>query len=193
MTRIVAGDAGGLSIAVPDSGTRPTSERVREAIFSTVDALFDFEDARVLDLFAGSGALGLEAASRGATLVTLVDKSPAAAALCAANGRIVAEGCATQGRNVVVETNPQGVDAFLTQSGAREFDLVFLDPPYDLSNASLTNSLVLLARLIHEDSVVVVERSSRDAEPLWPSTYSVNRTKKYGETVVYFLDVLPVA
>ncbi len=193
MTRIVAGDAGGLSISVPDSGTRPTSDRVREAIFSTLDSLFDFEDARVLDLFAGSGALGLEAASRGASHVTLVDKSPAAAALCASNGRIVAEGCAAQGRSVVVEPIPQGVDAYLTQSGPREFDLVFLDPPYDLGNPALINSLGLLSRFVHEDSVVVVERSSRDAEPLWPRHFAVNRTKKYGETAVYFLDVLPVA
>ncbi len=193
MTRIVAGDAGGLSISVPDSGTRPTSERVREAVFSTLDSLFDFDDARTLDLFAGSGALGLEAASRGASHVTLVDKSPAAAALCSSNGRIVSDGCAAHGRSVALEVIPQGVDAFLTQSGPREFDLVFLDPPYDLGNAALSNSLVLLERFVHEDSVVVVERSSRDAEPLWPHRYTVNRTKKYGETAVYFLDVLPVA
>lgn len=189
MTRIVAGDAGGLTLSVPDSGTRPTSDRVREAIFSTLDALFDFDDARVADLFAGSGALGLEAVSRGASLVTLVDKSPVAAGLCARNGRVVAAACESTGRAVVVESIPQGVDAFLAQSGAREYDLVFLDPPYDLDNGSLEHSLRLVSAVIHADSVVVVERSSRDAEPSWPSPLRVERTKTYGETIVYFLEV----
>ncbi|PTW90556.1 16S rRNA (guanine966-N2)-methyltransferase [Microbacteriaceae bacterium MWH-Ta3] len=189
MTRIVAGDAGGLSIAVPDSGTRPTSDRVREAIFSTLDSMFDFDDARVVDLFAGSGALGLEALSRGASDVTLVDKSPAAVGLCAANGRIVAAACEATGRSVSVHSLPQSVDAFLAHAAQREFDLVFLDPPYDLDNGALERSLGLVASMVHDDAVIVVERSSRDAEPSWPLPFIVERVKTYGETTVYFLEV----
>ena len=112
MTRIIAGFAGSLRLAVPPSGTRPTSDRVREAIFSALSARDAIEGARVLDLYAGSGALGLEAASRGAAEVMLVEKVKQAAELCRANtAKVLAS--APRDARPMIETSSQPVQAFL--------------------------------------------------------------------------------
>ena len=132
MTRIIGGFAGSLTLAVPAAGTRPTSDMVREAIFSALQARDALADARVLDLYAGSGALGLEAASRGAAAVTLVDNNQRAASTCRRNAAHVL-GAAPRGKTVAVDVSSSPVQAFI--SGARQFwDVVFLDPPYDLED-----------------------------------------------------------
>ena len=115
MTRIIAGFAGSLRLAVPAFGTRPTSDRVREAIFSALSARDAIEGARVLDLYAGSGALGLEAASRGAAEVVLVEKVKQAAQLCRANtAKVLAS--APRDARPVIETSSQPVEAYLTSA-----------------------------------------------------------------------------
>lgn len=182
MTRIIAGAAGGRTISVPPSGTRPTSDRVREAIFSRVESWTDIIGARVLDLFAGSGALGLEAASRGASRVDLVDNSDKAFAVITKNIGVVrsaAPDCEMRPHRV-------SVNAFL-EVAATEWDLVFLDPPYDNDNAVLEKSLELLCPRLSTDALVAVERSSRDPEPTWPAGYERLTPKTYGETTVYWL------
>lgn len=182
MTRIIAGAAGGRTISVPPSGTRPTSDRVREAIFSRVESWTDILGARVLDLFAGSGALGLEAASRGASRVDLVDNSDKAVAVITKNIGIVrsaAPDCDMRAHRV-------SVTAFL-ESASAEWDLVFLDPPYDQGNSVVEKTIELLAPRLSPDALVAVERSSRDPEPSWPSGFEVLTPKTYGETTVYWL------
>ncbi|WP_194947869.1 16S rRNA (guanine(966)-N(2))-methyltransferase RsmD [Actinomyces trachealis] len=184
MTRIVAGSAGGRRIEVPRSGTRPTSDRVREALFGRLEHYGVVAGARVLDLCAGSGALGLEAASRGATDVTLVDSARAATQVCAANVKALG----LRGVRVVTAK----VTAFLAGVAGAGVDLVLLDPPYDLPEAELSLMLEPLARAedpwLAEGAVVVVERSSRSPEPTWPAGLRRFSEKRYGETRIWFAE-----
>jgi 16S rRNA (guanine966-N2)-methyltransferase len=184
MTRIVSGFAGSLTLRVPKNGTRPTSDRVREAIFSALDARDAIAGLRVLDLYAGSGALGLEAASRGARVVTLVEKNPQAAALCRANAAALAKAAPRTGAPQITVSG-QSVQGFLDGTSAG-FDLVFIDPPYELSADELAENLRSLAPLLHEEAVVMIERSSRSPEPEWPSGLELDRRKDYGDTTLWW-------
>jgi hypothetical protein len=184
MTRIVAGQAGGRRIAVPRTGTRPTSERVREALFARLEHYGMIEDARVLDLCAGSGALGLEAASRGAADVTLVDCARAATKVCEANIRALGL--------PEVRTRTAGAAAFLAGPAGRPVDLVLIDPPYEVDEASLTAMLRPLARdrdpWLASGAVVVIERRTRSPEPIWPAGLRRLSERTYGETRVWFAE-----
>ncbi|HEV7848114.1 MAG TPA: 16S rRNA (guanine(966)-N(2))-methyltransferase RsmD [Mycetocola sp.] len=182
MTRIVSGFAGSLALKVPKSGTRPTSDHVREAMFSALEARDAVDGAQVLDLYAGSGALGLEAASRGASEVVLVERAASAAAVCRSNALAVQK--ASPGK-LTVTVAARSVQSYL-DSAVGTFDLVFLDPPYDLPDAELTTNLATLPRILSQDALVVVERSSRTPEPAWPATLTPVRSKKYGETMVWW-------
>lgn len=184
MTRIVSGFAGSLTLRVPKNGTRPTSDRVREAIFSALDARDAITGLRVLDLYAGSGALGLEAASRGARVVTLVEKNQQAAALCRANASAVAK-AAPRSSAPQITVSGQSVQGFLESTSAG-FDLVFIDPPYELSAEELAENLRALAPLLHEEAIVMIERSSRSPEPEWPSGLELDRRKDYGDTTLWW-------
>ncbi|WP_191281591.1 16S rRNA (guanine(966)-N(2))-methyltransferase RsmD [Pseudolysinimonas yzui] len=186
MTRIIAGFAGSLRLAVPPVGTRPTSDRVREAIFSALDARGVLPGARVLDLYAGSGALGLEGASRGAAHVTLVDKATAAHRVTNENAARVRK-AAPRGAAPEIVVSSQPVQSFLGGAVGATWDVVFLDPPYDLGGLELVHNLEALVPRLSPDAVVVVERSARDPEPAWPVGLDLERRKDYGETAVYFL------
>ncbi|WP_432511741.1 16S rRNA (guanine(966)-N(2))-methyltransferase RsmD [Kineococcus sp. SYSU DK001] len=181
MTRIVAGAAGGRRLKVPPGETtRPTSDRVREALFSALEAAGAVEGARVLDLYAGSGALGLEAASRGAAQVVLVEAARAAAATARANAGTVA----LPGVRVVADR----VERFLASPGAvvdGGWDLVLVDPPYAVASEEVSAVLAALAPLLAPGAVVVVERSSRTAPPTWPEPVPDVRERRYGETTVW--------
>ncbi len=188
MTRIVSGAAGGRTLRVPGTGTRPTSERVREALFSRLEHLGVVAGARVLDLYAGSGALGLEAASRGAATVTFVESSRAAADVCRAN--------ATATRLPRLHVVTERTERFVDRSGAAVWDVVLIDPPYELAEADLARVLGALSGVDDEpgaagshlaaDAVVVVERSSRSPEPTWPIAMVRTEERRYGETVIWF-------
>ncbi|HLS78513.1 MAG TPA: 16S rRNA (guanine(966)-N(2))-methyltransferase RsmD [Nocardia sp.] len=176
MPRIVAGVAGGRRLRVPPSGTRPTSDRVREALFSSLAARMDFDGARVLDLYAGSGALGLEALSRGAANALLVEADRKAAQVVRAN---IAE-LGLPGAELRVGT----VSAVLAQGGAGAFDLVFADPPYELDSATLAAEVAQLAAggWLAPGALVVVERSVRGPELDWPAGFVPAAPRRYGET-----------
>ncbi|WP_067854261.1 16S rRNA (guanine(966)-N(2))-methyltransferase RsmD [Nocardia shimofusensis] len=176
MPRIVAGVAGGRRFRVPPAGTRPTSDRVREALFSSLDARMDFAGVRVLDLYAGSGALALEALSRGAAYALLVESDRKAAQVVRAN--IAELGLAG------AQLRVGAVSAVLAQGGAGAFDLVFADPPYDLSTDTLTAEVAELAAggWLAEGALVVVERSARSPEIAWPEGFVPLASRRYGET-----------
>lgn len=180
MTRIVAGVAGGRRIVVPSRGTRPTSERVREALFSALEAVVGVDGARVLDLYAGSGALGLEALSRGATTAVFVESDRRAAELLRRN----ATSLGLTGAVVHAVT----VAAALATPPAEPFDIVLADPPYAVGGEELR---AMLDRLVENGwlapgAVVVLERAVRSGEPDWPPALTPLRSRKYGDTVLHW-------
>jgi 16S rRNA (guanine966-N2)-methyltransferase len=186
MTRIISGLAGGRRIHTPPgAGTRPTSDRVREALFSRLEHLDVIRHRRVLDLYAGSGALGLEAASRGAASVLLVESDWAAVAVVRKN--ITALGL--PGVSVRADTVERALLAG-PESAAARCDLVLADPPYDLSEEALSDMLALLVthRWLSEDAFVAVERSARSPQPRWPQGLEGAGERRYGETKMWFAD-----
>lgn len=184
MTRIIAGFAGSLSLVVPGAGTRPTSDRVREAIFSALESRNALQDARVVDLFAGSGALGLEAASRGAASVTLVERDAAAARACRGNtARILRN--APKGGEPRIAVAAQAVQTFLDTSSAT-WDLALLDPPYGVGEEELARALGALLPRLAAESIILVERASKAPEPAWPAGITLDRRKDYGDTTLWW-------
>lgn len=174
MTRIIAGAARGRRLSVPASGTRPTTDRVRESVFNILSSRIDFEGAVVLDLFAGSGALGLEALSRGAATAAMVESDAKAARVIDTNIR--ASGLA----GAVVARRP--VADHLQRPG-RAADLVFADPPYDLPARDLADILELLASgAVAGGGTVVLERSARSGDTDWPAAFGDVEIRRYGET-----------
>lgn len=189
MARIIAGTHGGRTVAVPTKGTRPTTDRVREALFARLDHDDLIEGVAVLDLYAGSGALGLEAASRGASRVVLVEAARQAAQVCRDN-------VDSLGLREVVEVVPRKVESYVASapSATGGFGLVFVDPPYDLGEDELARVLQsLVAHLDENDAVVVVERSTRSPEPTVPPALELWQTRTYGETALHLLHLAPGA
>jgi 16S rRNA (guanine966-N2)-methyltransferase len=182
--RIVAGAAKGRRLASPADGTRPTSDRVREAMFSSLEAGVRLAGARVLDLFAGTGAIGLEALSRGASVAVLVEKNRAALDVLRRNVATVG----LPGAEVVASP----VARFLNGPPGHAFDIVFADPPYGVDSAELGASLGRLSdpRWLVPDGVVVIERSTRSDPLEWPESPAGFLTpvaeRRYGDTVLWY-------
>ncbi|MFE7845128.1 16S rRNA (guanine(966)-N(2))-methyltransferase RsmD [Microbacterium sp. NPDC057407] len=182
MTRIIAGRAGSLTLEVPDAGTRPTSDRVRESLFGALESADALRGAAVLDLYAGSGALGLEAISRGARRADLVEKAPRAASVVQRNAARVSKAI---GRDAAIDVHRASTASFL-QTRRGPFDLVFIDPPYGLGDDELTAALRLLMPSLADDATVVVERASRSAAPVVPEGLTADRSKRYGDTTLWW-------
>jgi 16S rRNA (guanine966-N2)-methyltransferase len=180
VTRIIGGAARGRRLRVPAGGTRPTADRVREALFSALEAARGgLGGAVVLDLYAGSGAVGLEALSRGAAHATLIERDTRAAAVLRANAAAVG----LPGAEVVADT----VERRLAQDPARRYDLVFVDPPYAEPMERVHAALVALRERgwLAPGALIVVERSAR--EPFaWPDGYAADRDRRYGEAALWY-------
>lgn len=201
VTRIVAGTVGGRRLAVPPgTGTRPTSDRAREAMFGTLSALLDLTGARVLDLYAGSGAVGLEAVSRGAAEALLVESDARAAATARDNAAALGlTGQVTVRRDRVERVlagEPPSDAGSAGPPGRRArqpgpYDLVFADPPYALADAELAG---LLGRLtegwLAAGAVLAIERSSRGAGPTWPQRVEALKERRYGEGTLWYGRIL---
>ena len=157
---------------------------MREAIFSALDARGVVAGARVLDLYAGSGDLGLEAASRGAASVTLVERAAAAAAVCRANAAILLRS-APKDSPLRIDVIAQSAQRFLPSTPG-PWDIVFLDPPYDLPDTDLAATLTALCTRLAADATVMLERSSRSGEPAWPAGITGERRKHYGDTTLWW-------
>jgi 16S rRNA (guanine966-N2)-methyltransferase len=187
MTRIIAGAHGGRRLtAPPGAQTRPTSDRVREAFFSALETMVDLDGARFADLYAGSGAVGLEALSRGASFALLVESDARAARVIRDN--IVALRAGPMARLVTGKVSQ--VLALPPDGGP--FDVVFADPPYAVPDdevAELQRALLDNGWLA-DDAVVVFERSTRTAvrgEPLsWVDGITADRSRRYGETTLWY-------
>jgi 16S rRNA (guanine966-N2)-methyltransferase len=183
MTRIVAGTLGGRRLsAPPGAGTRPTSDRVREALFSALETRVDLDGARFADLYAGSGAVGLEAVSRGAAHVLLVESDGRAVRTIRDNAAALAAGPKAR----VVAAKVESVLAGPPDGGP--YDIVFADPPYALSDADLRAMLVALVDggWPADDAVVVVERATRSGSPPQVQGITPERSRRYGEGTLWY-------
>lgn len=187
MSRIISGAAGGVRLAsVPGDNTRPTTDRVKESLFSKLESYDIIRDARVLDAFGGSGALGCEALSRGAASVTLLDTYPKAVVVIRKNVAAVEK---AMGRTGSSSTRVQQAQALTyVKSASGPWDLVFVDPPYAMPNEQVSELLEALTPKLTEGAVVVVERSSRDPEPVWGEGLYCFSTRQHGETVLYYVE-----
>jgi 16S rRNA (guanine966-N2)-methyltransferase len=184
MSRIVAGEARGRRLAVPPGrDTRPTSDRVREALFSSLVAdLGSLSGLRFLDLYAGSGAVGLEALSRGAATVLMVEANHKAAGVVRQNLRTTG---LSGGRVVASKVERLTADR---PPGGGAYDVVFLDPPYAMTAAAVAGVLTRLRDhgWVAPGAAVVVERSGRSGEFGWPLGYVADRTRRYGDTTLWY-------
>ena len=183
MTRIIAGAQGGRRLAAPPgAGTRPTSDRVREALFSALETLTDLDGARVLDLYAGSGAVGLEALSRGAAHTLLVEHDARAARTIRENIRAL--GVAARAQLVTTKV----AQALATPPADGPYDVVFADPPYPMGDDEVAAALTALTRQgwLAPDAVVVVERGSRGPALSWVDGITAERSRRYGETTLWY-------
>lgn len=194
MSRIISGAAGGVRLtSVPGDNTRPTTDRVKESLFSKLESYDIIRGARVLDAFGGSGALGCEALSRGAASVTLLDTYPKAVAVIRKNLAAVekAMGCTGSGPSGVtgsVAHVQQSQALTYVKSASGPWDLVFVDPPYAVPNEQVSELLEELTSKLAEGAVIVVERSSRDPEPVWGEGLYCFSTRQHGETVLYYVE-----
>jgi 16S rRNA (guanine966-N2)-methyltransferase len=181
MTRVVAGAARGRHLAVPPGeGTRPTSDRAREALFSSLASMVGaWAGRRVLDLYAGSGAVGLEALSRGAAHALLVESDPRAVRTITANVESLGLPGAVVRQGRVERTVADGLPG-------PAYDVVFADPPYDLPDADLRAVLVDLRPQVTDDAVVAVERATRGGEWSWPAGWAGLRFRRYGEATLWY-------
>lgn len=183
MTRVIAGTAGGRRIAVPPGrGTRPTSDRAREGLFSTWESLLGTLDgSRIADLYAGSGAVGLEALSRGAAHALLVEADPRAARTLRDNVRTLGLPGA--------EVHVQKAEQILAGTSPRlPYDIVFLDPPYAFRDDDLAEILLTLRTRgwLTADALVTVERSTRGGAFPWPAGFVAIRSRRYGEGTFWY-------
>ena len=194
MSRIIAGSRGGRRIAMPPGDkTRPTTDRVREALFSAIAAWAGTADAPAdealaglafADLYAGSGAVGLEAASRGADPVLLVEGNKRTALVSERNAGEL---------QLPARVRALRVEQLVAQPALQPFDVVFLDPPYDVTSSAVSDVLDALAAhgWLVGDALVVVERSRRSADFGWPAVVGETWTRAYGETVLHFGSCVP--
>jgi 16S rRNA (guanine966-N2)-methyltransferase len=206
VARVIAGEAGGRRLAVPDGrDTRPTSDRAREGLFATIASMLgSLDGARVLDLYAGSGAVGLEALSRGAEHVLLVEHGARAARVIRENieaiglpgavlaadrvERVLARGPApAEGQDDPAGRPDAPAGAQDAPAGGR-YDVVFADPPYALADAAVSQVLSLLAGQgwLAPGALVIVERATRSGPVSWPDGFVPDRARRYGEATFWY-------
>jgi len=184
VTRIIAGEAGGRRLAVPAGrSTRPTSDRAREGLFSTVVAILgSLTGVTVLDLYAGSGAVGLEALSRGASDVLLIEGDSRASAVIRRNIATVD----LPGARLVNDRVDRALRRGPGEASRRQ--LVFADPPYSMADDELAATLAVLAERnwLAAEALVIIERDARSGAPTWPAGYAEDRSRRYGETTLWY-------
>ncbi len=188
--RIIAGVAKGRALGAVGGATRPTSDRAREGVFSSLTSEFgDFHGLHVLDLFAGSGAIGLEALSRGATLVHAVEQDWQAQETIALNSELVSKS-SPSGKFQSYATSAQ---KFLSDSSHTQYHLVYIDPPYDFPDAELEDLLTKLhaGSFLKSEAFIAVERRRKGSHFSWPAQFEAVRERRYGLATIYYAHYKP--
>ncbi len=183
--RIIAGLAKGRPLEAVANATRPTSDRAREALFSTLASEFgDFSELRILDLYAGTGAIALESLSRGASLVHAVERDDAAARTITANYESIKSANLPGSFHLY----SMSVNKFLQNAPALTYHFIYLDPPYDLADLDVLEALILIKdnNFLHPQGVIAVERNSRVRELTWPEGLTQFREKNYGQATIFY-------
>ena len=185
--RIIAGSAKGkVLISPPDSRTRPTSDRAREGLFSSLESEFSsLVGLTFLDLFAGSGAVGVEALSRGATVVHSVESEGDVGAISISNFQLVKSAA---GSYRVFHSK---AERFLESDQAAQkdkYDIIFMDPPYEISNAAIEDLLKIIVtrELLQPHGIVAIERESKSAPFTWPHPLEAIKVRSYGQGSIYY-------
>ncbi len=188
--RIIAGRFKGQDIRTPKnaSTTRPTTDRAKEAIFSHLEATGVLDDARVADIYAGTGALGFEALSRGARMVTFVEADARIASLIAETARNLK---GPEAKNVTIKITRAKAEKYTAKlaenAHADMFDLIFMDPPYAVSTLVVNQQVADMTSVMAEDGIIMVERSIRTEDITAPEGYEIYLRKDYGETAVFYI------
>ena len=183
--RIIAGAAKGRPISAVATATRPTSDRAREALFSTLVSEFgDFDGLKVLDLYAGTGAIALEALSRGAALVHAVEKDESAAKAISSNYDSIKNAHFAG----IFHLYTIGAHRFLADKAQYQYHFIYIDPPYDVDDIDIVETLVQLREngFLHPDAIIAIERNSRTREISWPYGYEEIRVKNYGQARIFY-------
>ena len=183
--RIIAGLAKGRNISAVAQSTRPTSDRAREALFSSLASEFgEFDGLNVLDLYSGTGAIGLEALSRGSSTVHCVENNEKASASILANY----EGIKSSQFPGNFHLYSMAVDRFLEGPAPMKYHFIYIDPPYDFSDVEVIENLIALVdgKFIHPDGLIAVERNSRVRELSWPYGLEQLREKNYGQATIFY-------
>jgi 16S rRNA (guanine966-N2)-methyltransferase len=188
--RIIAGVAKGRILGAVAEATRPTSDRAREGLFSSLTSEFGtFDGLHVLDLFGGSGAIALESLSRGATSVHVVEKDEQAQVTIQANYEIVKKSNPTGNFHLYA----MSAERFLKDAPKAKYHLVYLDPPFDFSNQAVEDVLSALHdyEFLNRDAFIAVERTTRGAQFIWPDAFAPARERKYGQASIYYANYQP--
>jgi 16S rRNA (guanine966-N2)-methyltransferase len=183
--RIIAGLAKGRNIPAVAQSTRPTSDRAREALFSSLASEFgEFDGLNVLDLYSGTGAIGLEALSRGSSTVHCVENNEKAAQSILANY----EGIKSSQFPGNFHLYSMAVDRFLEGPAAMQYHFIFIDPPYEFSDVEVIENLIAIVdgEFIHPDGLIAVERNTRVRELSWPYGLEQLRVKNYGQATIFY-------
>ncbi len=187
--RVISGRFKGVALATPKQGTRPTTDRTKEAIFSHLDSWGVLDDARVLDLFAGTGALGIEALSRGARELVAVESSKPAAALISKTVTQLRRNRSWDS-GIRVQVLVKRAEQFAAVCIAQPFDVIFIDPPYAFATEDCNQLLHNLVdnALAGKKTIIVLERSTRSDNPAPPTGWQVTQRRNYGETAVFYIE-----
>jgi 16S rRNA (guanine966-N2)-methyltransferase len=183
--RIIAGLAKGRSIDAVSSSTRPTSDRAREALFSTLTSEFgEFEGLRILDLYAGTGAIALEALSRGASVVHAVEKDDSAIRAITSNYENVKSAQCPGSFHLY----GMAVHRFLQDKATHTYHFIYIDPPYDVNDIDIVETLIQLrdGGYLDSQTLIAIERNSRVKEIMWPEGFTALRDKNYGQATIFY-------
>lgn len=188
--RIIAGVAKGRTLGSVAESTRPTSDRAREALFSSLTSEFgDFLGLHILDLFAGSGAIGLEALSRGASIVHAIESGFEAQKTIHNNYEIVRKSQPTGDFHLY----SMSVQRFINESAKEKYHFVYIDPPFDFSDSEVEDVVSKLHTegFLKRDAMVAVERTTKGSKFSWPDGFTPLRQRKYGAATIYFANYAP--